>query len=371
MISKAVKGGARSRRLAASGALALALSLAACGGNGGSGDGGSSDNGGGNGGGGGSTPPPPVSLQARIDAATATAQNGSNACGAIQPFFWEVGDQNERKASGSVPSNNGNPTYTGSSAMSIASASKWLYGAYVVQLRQSQSSPLTADDIKYLTFRSGYTSFSKCLKDQTVQQCVDYLDNGKYTAANDGFFSYGGGHMEKHASLIGLGALDNAGLTAEVRSKLGITDTPFTYGQPQLAGGVVTSADVYAVFLRKILAGTLAMKEALGTNAVCTNPKTCPSEARNAPIPESESYSYSIGHWVESDPLNGDGAFSSAGAFGFYPWIDKDKTWYGIVARQDASRITDPDNPDSAGHGFDSAQCGQLIRHAWIDGVAR
>lgn len=343
------------RRLAAAGAVfGLALGQSGCGG----------------GGDGGSKTPPPITLDARIGAATATAQNSGNACTPIQPFYWEVGDQTERLASGSVPSSGGNPTYTSTSVMSIASASKWLYGAYVVQLRQSQASPLSGDDIEFLTFRSGYTSFTKCLKGQTVDGCVAYLNNGKYTAAADGFFSYGGGHMEKHASLIGLGALDSAGLAAELRSQLGIVGTPFTYGQPQLAGGVVTSADVYAVFLRRILSGTLAMKAALGTHAVCTNPLTCP-QARNTPIPASESYSYSIGHWVEDDPNHGDGAFSSAGAFGFYPWIDNDKTWYGIVARMDMSNISDPDNPDSGGHGFDSARCGQLIRRAWIDGVAR
>ena len=43
-----------------------------------------------------------------------------------------------------------------------------------------------------------------------MQECVDYQDNGVYTAADDGEFSYGGGHMEKHAAMDGLGPLDNA-----------------------------------------------------------------------------------------------------------------------------------------------------------------
>ena len=262
--------------------------------------------------------------------------------------------------------NSAAPTYTGATVMAIASASKWLYGAYVVQLRQGQ---LTDSDVKFLTFRSGYTNFSRCLPGQTVDACEAYQNNGVYSARTDGYFSYGGGHMEKHASGIGLGAADNAGLTAAVQGQLG-SDVALIYTQPQLAGGVATSADNYAVFLRKILSGQLLMKAALGTHAVCTNPATC-AQALNAPVPPSESYHYSIGHWVEDDPVNGDGAFSSAGAFGFYPWIDASKSWYGIVARKDGSRITDQDNPDAAGHGFDSLQCGGLIRAAWMDGVAR
>jgi len=350
----------RSKRWSLVAAAWFALLAGACGG--GDGDSGA----------GGTQPPPgPIDTNARIAAATATAQSSSNACAPIRPFYWEIGDQTTRMASGSVASNNGSPTYTSSSVMSIASASKWLYGAYVVQLRQTQSAELTDEDIKFLTFRSGYTSFSRCLSSQTVDGCVNYLLNGVHSNATDGLFSYGGGHMEKHASVIGLGALDNAGLAAELKAKLGSDIAPLVYSQPQLAGGVVSSADAYAVFLRKILSGALAMKAALGTHAVCTNSTVCPLQAHNAPVPPSESYHYSIGHWVEDDPNNGDGAFSSAGAFGFYPWIDASKTWYGIVARKDDSDINDPDNPDSAGHGFASAQCGQQIRAAWIDGVAR
>jgi hypothetical protein len=351
------------RRLAAAVAtLSVALILAACGGGGG--DGGGS----GGGGGGGDNPPPGgISLDARTSAATATAQSSSNACAAVQPFYWEVGDVSGRIASGSVPGNNGNPVYTSTTLMPIASASKWIYGAYVVQLRHGQ---LTDDDVTFLTFRSGYTNFTRCLPDQTVDGCVAYQSNGVHSNVTDGLFSYGGGHMERHASLIGLGPLDNAGLAAAIESQIGTDVAPFAYSQPQLAGGVITSADAYAVFLRKILSGALLMKGALGTHAVCTNPATC-ALAHNTPIPASESYHYSIGHWVEDDPVNGDGAFSSAGAFGFYPWIDASKVWYGIVARRDTSDTSDPGDPDSAGHGFASAQCGQLIRAAWIQGIAR
>jgi hypothetical protein len=339
------------RSLAAAGAaLSLTLIVAGCGG---------SD--------GGTAPQDSIDLEARIVAATTTAQSSSNACAPIQPFFWEVGDQAGRLASGSVPFNNGSPTYTGSTLMPIASASKWLYGAYVVQLRQGQ---LSDSDVRFLTFRSGYTNFTSCLSTQTVDECVAYENNGVHSDATEGLFSYGGGHMEKHASLLGLGPQDNAGLADALRLQLGGDLTPLAYSQPQLAGGVITNADTYARFLRKILSGALAMKAALGTHAVCTNPATC-AQARNTPVPQTESYHYSIGHWVEDDPANGDGAFSSAGAFGFYPWIDSSRSWYGIVARRDASGIVDPGNEDAGGHGFASAQCGQLIRSAWINGVAR
>jgi hypothetical protein len=303
------------------------------------------------GGGGGDATPSPTEAQ-RIAAATATAQSAVNACSTIQPFYWEIGDRSTTLASGAV----GGSTYTASTKMNIASASKWLYGAYVVQRR---GGVLTPDDVRYLTFRSGYTSFTLCLPGNTVGQCAQRASNGTYNPADDGRFAYGGGHMQQHAaSQMGLGALDNAGLATELRSQIG-TDIGMSYSQPQPAGGVVSTAGDYARFLRKLIAGNLRLGASLGAEAVCTNPTTCAS-AISTPVPLNESWHYALGHWVEDDPAQGDGAFSSAGAFGFYPWIDAGKTHYGIVARE-----------ASAGAGTDSAHCGRLIRKAWFTGSSQ
>ena len=257
-------------------------------------------------------------------------------------------------ASGSVSSAASTTVYTQASLMSIASASKWLYATYVVEKR---AGVLTADDYRYLNFESGYTSFATCDQGQTVAECDAMGTNGDYTAADDGKFFYNGGHMEKHATLFGLGAMNNAALATEIKSQLGSTGT-LIYTQPQLAGGVFTSSAVYAAVLRKMLDGELRMGAALGSHPVCTNPRTCPT-AVSAPIPGNESWHYSIGHWVEDDPKVGDGAFSSAGLFGFYPWIDSSKTYYGIVARV------------VNGGALDSVDCGRIIRKAWLTGTAQ
>ena len=301
-------------------------------------------------------PPPATSDAQRSAAATATAQSTTNPCAAVTPFYWEIGDRNARIASGSVNSASSATSYTSSTPMSIASASKWLYAAYVVQ---KQNATLSDNDIKFLNFRSGYTSFSQCLPGQSVDGCVAYLNNGVHSDTTDGLFSYGGGHMEKHASLIGLRPLVNAGLASEIRSQLG-SDVGIAYSQPQLAGGVVSTADAYALFLRKLLGGQLQLGALLGSHSVCTNPSTC-AQAVSTPVPATESWHYSLGHWVEDDPVVGDGAFSSAGAFGFYPWIDASKRWYGVLARQSVAN----------GEGYDSAQCGRLIRKAWVTGVVQ
>ena len=331
----------RRRDLALAALASATLGLAGCGG-----------------GGSGATDPPPFDNTQRSLAAATTASSSTNACAPIRPFYWELGDASGRLASASVDSASSALHYVATTVMGIASASKWLYGAYVVERRGAAG--LNADDVEFLTFRSGYTRFTTCLPGQTVDACVAYSTNGDYIAATDGKFLYGGGHMQMHASRLGLGPLDSAALAAELRSQLG-SDIALSYSQPQLAGGVRTDADDYARFLRKLLSGALRMGAALGTNPVCTNPQTC-STALGTPVPASESWHYSIGHWVEDDPVVGDGAYSSAGAFGFYPWVDASKRYYGIVAREDAQ---------ASAAGVASVDCGRIIRKAWMTGVAQ
>lgn len=333
-------------------ALAALLALAACGGGDATPETTTTDSG----------PADALTMQAldignaqRIAAATATAGSSSNACAAVRPFYWEVGDVGARLASGSVLADGNSTQYTATQPVSIASASKWIYGSYVAQ---RLNGVLSDTDRKYLALRAGYVSMSYCLPTQTVDSCLAAQTNGAYTSGADGVFWYQGGHLQKHASLLGLGALNDRGLTQEVQRLIG-TDVSLLYTQPQLAAGLVMSADAYAKVLRKMLAGQLKIAALLGTGPVCTNPLTCPlGTALVTPVPPSESWHYSVGHWVEDDPLVGDGAFSSPGYLGFYPWIDASKRWYGVLSRS------------AQDGGYPSVQCGRLIRKAWVSGMA-
>ena len=300
-----------------------------------------------------------IPLASRIQAAKTTAVQNQY-CQGIAPFYWEIGDQNQLLAGGTE----GGAEPRRDTQMKIASASKWLFGAYLVQRREGK---LSAADIKALTMKTGYTDFryGSCIKllpgrqaAETVNDCLQAGSNNHYNAADDGYFYYNGGHFQQYAvNAMQLGGMNDQGLTAAVVKELG-DGFAFSYASPQLAGGVSTTAGDYARFLQHILAGKLLMREALGSNAVCTNPKTC-AQAISTPVPEDESWHYSMGHWVEDDPKVGDGAFSSPGAFGFYPWIDGQKTYYGIVARYDLSPLA----------YYRSVQCGRDIRKAWAEGA--
>ena len=287
----------------------------------------------------------------RAKAATDTANtNALCAASALGSYYWEVGDVNGATVSGTV---GGSPP-SATTMMSIASASKWVYSTYVLQKAGVRTS-----DVPVLNFTSGYTEFKLplCSVSDTVASCVDGNDGQE--ADTVGEFFYGSGHMQHHAlASMGLGNMGTSALTAEIFGVVGNFD--MEYSQPQLAGGLVGNAAGYAEFLRSILRGTLVMRDSLGNNKVCTNSLTC-STALASPISDTESWNYSLGHWVEDDPTFGDGAFSSAGALGFYPWIDSTKTLYGVLARR-------ADGESNA--GYNSARCGRLIRQAWVTGKA-
>jgi len=310
-----------------------------------------------------STPQPPTSTS--ISAATATANNNAM-CTAIAPFHWEIGDKNGSMVSG----NTGDGSVTETTPLLLASASKWIFGAYLTQLRGGN---VTAADIKALTMNTGYTSlvYAACLRAlpstqaaETVDQCFTSGTNNTYTAANDGKFHYDGGHFQWYAdTALGLGGDNSTALTTAVAAQVG-QDFSFSYDSPQLAGGAKSTAADYAIFLRKMLNGQLVISSLLGADAVCTNPTTCPTSTY-APIPSTESWHYSLAHWVEDDPVVGDGSFSSPGAFGFYPWIDHSKTYYGILARY----ATNTGGTLATAPYYQSVQCGRVIRKAWSTGV--
>lgn len=244
-----------------------------------------------------------------------------------------------------------------------------LYASYVTQVRGA-ASKLSASDINFLHFISGYTNMGdstltatcpSTLSPDTVNQCLTLSNSaGAAFAAQDpatvGKFDYDSGPMENHASqntTLGYVALTSLGPLIAAQLGAGVA---FTCSEPLMAAGVSTTASMYALVLRHIMDGSLAMHDALGTSPVCTqNSSTC--VAASTPFPE-EAWHFSIGHWVEDNPsTNGDGAFSSSGAFVFYPWIDKTKSYYGVISRYQQSGA------------YASAQCGRLIRHAFMTGV--
>jgi len=59
--------------------------------------------------------------------------------------------------------------------------------------------------------------------------------------------------------------------------------------------------------------------------------------------------------------------FSSPGLYGFYPWIDSTKTWYGVVGRRQIFQVFDEAHPDTSAYA-QSVRCSQALRAACFDG---
>lgn len=289
-------------------------------------------------------------LNDRITAAH-TAARTAEECKIIQPFYYELGNKSHALLGDSI----GVDAPEALTEMDVASASKWIMGAYTVEKLRGQLSPA---QIRLLNFSSGYDQFTKCGQSLTVEDCQKSGTNGNQTIKNIGRFNYNGGHQQKLGVVMGLGALDDISLGHEMSSVLGIN---IKYFSPQLAGAVETSANEYAKFLRSIMNNELFIGRMLGKHAICASPAFCPQNAIGSPIASDLDYDYSLSHWVENDAKKGDGAFSSAGAFGFYPWVDKNKSFYGIIARKNLS----------AGAGQKSMLCGQKIRKAFMNPVLK
>lgn len=310
-----------------------------------------------------------------VAAVTATAQDNAQ-CTAIQPFYWEIGS-----AAGSLASDSstqaGGTAVTATTRLPIASASKWVYGMYVVQ-RRGGAANLTPADIQFLTFTSGYTYMGSSAQSATcpapgsgansINYCLTLpsATPGKYFNSQDpatvGVFDYDSGHQENHAGQFQpeIADLDASELGDALAGGLGVSGVSLKFNQPLLAGGIIATASDYTALLRAVLNGQLHMLEALGADPVCAWVRAGCDAASSPQF--TEHWHYSIAHWVEDDPSVGDGAFSSPGAFGFDPWIDADKQYYGVISRFAASGTGNQ-------NGFASALCARKLRAAWKTGV--
>ncbi|RKH21798.1 hypothetical protein D7X74_00250 [Corallococcus sp. CA047B] len=293
--------------------------------------------------------------QAALDTA-----NTSASCAPLGNFYWELG--NAAGALYAIPRGSG---VSATTVMPIASASKWLYaGAYV----QSKGyANLTADEKKRLNFTSGYIDESTTLcgdAGTTVSDCYGpaYKDVS-YRSLQNGRFFYNGGHMQKLA-LDDIGARKGTGVASVmdwINARLGTT-LPESDSDVAPAGGFSASAAYYRVFLMKLINNQYELSSKLNVDSVPaweggTNVSYTPWTAAG------QAY-YGLGHWIEGETVSGVWTVtghSSAGAFGFYPWVNAARTRYMLLAR---SRQLGGD-----AEGEKSRVCAQAIRKAYELGV--
>lgn len=290
-----------------------------------------------------------AAMAASAESAVQHAAETEPLCRSIGAFHWEIGNAKGVLASGQV-----GDEYSADKVIDIASASKFIWGAYVVQKLDRNQAP-SAEQVSYLEMKSGYVKFNPlfCLLSKSVRSCLEARSNDERDASAVGRFSYGGGHDQHMAASMGLGRYSARQLTDEVMGTLGLGGLDIEYKRPLPAGGLEASPAAYGKFLRKVVAGELRYKQYLGYKPVCAyQGDGC--DALSTPV--QEHWHYSLNHWIEDDPATGDGAYSSPGLLGFYPWISADKSTYGLLARRKLSKTA----------YWDSVQCGRKLRAAWM-----
>jgi hypothetical protein len=340
-------------------------------------------------------------LQTKIAAAQTTATTNA-ACTALASgqngndgFYWEIGNAGgivTDTGSGMTAAGTIGVDYNRASALPIESASKMIYADYVAEYvasTQNNRLVIPAPFVPYLNETSGYNNMppESCAAASFILTCLDVPSSlvtsgtvGTQVTADIGKFYYNAGHAEvlESGQQLAIGDFPTAKITAtSLAAKIaaafaqkGVT-VNLTYRDPAPTTGITTTPADYAAFLQATLRASnplnmqyLLYPTVADPYAVCTNPSdpACAAAAVSTPIPANESWHYSAGHWIEDDATTGDGAFSSPGEYGFYPWIDQTKTYYGLIARN---------NQTAASAFFDSVKCGRLIRKAFVTGSAQ
>lgn len=275
--------------------------------------------------------------------AAATAAANSAVCDDARPFYWEIGG-----ASGApiVSGQVGGTTYARTTVVDLASSSKWIFAAYVLQRYNGPPTGLLGQQtVDALNMKRGHTNMIDllCLITPTVWDCGTILGNDKQNLAHLGHFFYNSGHGQMAAVSpfhLNLSPKDNATLLAEINGYLGLGSS-FAYIAPAVSSGMQANAADYATFLQKIMDGTYVVSGHLNHSPVATYP--CDPGITGCSPFGSVDFHFSLHHWIEDNtggtfPMHGttlgagDGAHSSPGAYGFYPWITGDKQFYGVLS---------------------------------------
>jgi CubicO group peptidase (beta-lactamase class C family) len=251
--------------------------------------------------------------------------------------------------------------------IAVASASKLVSG--VVLLRLVEQGFLTLDSTPaqvlgwsgpqgratlrhLLSFTSGLVADPACTRDAaiTLARCVEQIALEAPVAAPGVRFEYGSGHMHVAARMaeVATGALWDDIVQRQLRQPLGLPAgmAYFTFPResvgarnPLVAGGLRATLDEYAVLLGVVFARGQYQGQRL------IDPALLDLQSRD-PYPGAVivaspyqrlgiSYRYGLGAWLEcATPTTGCAEISSAGAFGFLPWVDRANGYYAILGME-------------------------------------
>ncbi|MBA3880925.1 MAG: serine hydrolase [Sphingobium sp.] len=264
-----------------------------------------------------------------------------------------------RYQKGNFPSNRVTP---------IASASKFIAGVAIMRLVERGVMRLTDNPQRYLTywtsdpadprsrvtlqqllsFTSGFNAEETdqgCIRDATTTIAVcarSYYDRGLGSAPGAAF-NYGPAHLQIAAAMTeqATGLAWAQIVRQEITQNEGMNATLFTLpstSNPRVAGGAVSTPDDYIRFMDALLAGRL-----ITDLPAYLADRTAGLTVLNTPdvtISNGE-WHYALAAWRECDdrPFSTRCAsqrlLSSPGAFGWTPWVDYDRGYWGLIAMEE------------------------------------
>ncbi|MCI3135197.1 serine hydrolase domain-containing protein [Phenylobacterium aquaticum] len=250
----------------------------------------------------------------------------------------------------------------------IASASKWMTAALIMTVvdegKLSLDEPIgrrlpqftgAAGQItlrQLMSFTAGQGSlegFVDLRQDPhiTLAQAADEIAARPLEDPPGATFRYGGPSLQVAGALVeqATGQRWADLFAARIAGPLGMSHTywgnplrpglsPSEVLNPNLQAGVYTTADEYAAFLSMLAARGMGPKGRILSEAAFDQMETVQTgKAVMAYRPPGAAglQAYGLGNWCETFDAKGRcGMVSSPGAFGTYPWIDRDRGIYGV-----------------------------------------
>jgi CubicO group peptidase (beta-lactamase class C family) len=248
-----------------------------------------------------------------------------------------------------------------------ASTSKWVAASVLLDLVDQGVLALDDSPADYLpfwqaqgvtlaqllSFTSGFSKEALCfnLPNADFEGCVQkaYEANVEIAPAPGSEFDYSSTHLQiaglmavRAAGVDGFGELFRAWQNKTGLFPTGAFDLP-SPTNPRLAGGMHWTGEQYLGFLRALYHGEIL--EA-GTRKSMLDSQRGDAKVVGSPTLEAlgQDWAYGFGNWLECPTALGPNTYdcgsghrnSSPGAYGAYPFIDWDRHYFGILARQGA-----------------------------------
>lgn len=303
-------------------------------------------------------PPPPASAFAEVDAAANAAFVAQEMSGMGLAIYDSSGTKVFERMYG---------TFSADQRVAIASASKMVAGTVIFRLidKGYLSLDSTTGDVlgwtgekgtitvrHLLSFTSGLAPENLCtvLANISLAQCVDAIEQEDLEAAPGTRFDYGSTHLHVAARMaeVRVGAGWNDIFGAELLQPLGLPGDIRFYSQPLqadgttnplIAGGLRMSMNEYGPVLQFIFdkgrwQGSALMQPTL-FDLQNREPYPAVVIGKSPAVGNGFTFRYGLTAWLEcSTPATGCPDFSSPGAFGFTPWIDRESGYFAILGME-------------------------------------